>query len=791
MSELPRTLRAGRYWPALVALAASAAAALLWATAALSQEPPMFEEVATLGTAGTPYGVVVEGGYAHVADVNGGLLVVDISDPTRPTQVGALDTPGRAYGIVLSGTLAYVADATAGLSIVDIAEVARPRLTGRLDTPGHAWNVGLGGNHVYVADRMAGLRIVNVSDPAAPYEVGSLTFPSEVLDVEVIGDVAHVAAYQAGLQTVDVSDPTQPKLLGSYDTFAAYEVDVRDGLAFVADGDHGLRVFDVSNPSAPAQIARVDTPGWGRAVALEGDRAAFADDGWGVKVFDIGNPAAPVHVASFDTPGRARGIDMAGDFVYVADYEGGLRVLRLGPADPGTPNDPPVADAQAISTEEDTAIAAQLTGSDPNGDSLSFSVVAQPAYGALAGSPPELIYTPAANFAGSDSFSFRVNDGRVNSEPALVEIMVSPVNDAPAAGDDGVSTPAETPIMIDVLANDSDADGDVLAVTEIGAPQYGAAAPGEQILYTPAAGFTGTDVFTYTVGDGISDGVGRIAVTVRAGGDAGYALEFDGVSDYVRLASASNMLGSGWTTTKAVALWVKPLGTAQVMPRPEPSSCDALFGDRPRAWGISRCVMNGMDRLWVWNFDGSFDIIGVPYNMGEWIYVALTHHNGVLTAYLNGAAVGSVNSGPTRTTSTPILHVGGIVNSSTRNFSFEGQIDEVSLWSTPPDEATLHANLLGPYSGAESGLAAYYRMSEGSGSTVADDGPADWAGALMDGLPPGVPADGPIEWVASGAFGVVTAANAAEGGEVLQVEGQPEADEATEQQRLFLPRIQR
>lgn len=64
----------------------------------------------------------------------------------------------------------------------------------------------------------------------------------------------------------------------------------------------------------------------------------------------------------------------------------------------------------------------------------------------------------------------------------------------------------------------------------------------------------------------------------------------------------------------------------------------------------------------------------------------------------------------------------------------------------------------------------------------------------MDGLPPGVPADGPIEWVTSGAFNLAANASAAEAGEILQIEGAPEADEGaeiTEGQRLFLPDIQR
>ncbi|MGC9036977.1 MAG: cadherin domain-containing protein, partial [Verrucomicrobiia bacterium] len=72
-------------------------------------------------------------------------------------------------------------------------------------------------------------------------------------------------------------------------------------------------------------------------------------------------------------------------------------------------NDPPVANPQTVTTPEDTAVSITLTGSDIENDPLTFAIVAGPAHGTLSGTPPNVTYTPAANYNGSDSFTFKVN----------------------------------------------------------------------------------------------------------------------------------------------------------------------------------------------------------------------------------------------------------------------------------------------------------------------------------------------------------------------------------------------
>ncbi|MGC8744976.1 MAG: tandem-95 repeat protein, partial [Verrucomicrobiia bacterium] len=116
------------------------------------------------------------------------------------------------------------------------------------------------------------------------------------------------------------------------------------------------------------------------------------------------------------------------------------------PIDVTPVNDAPVANPQSVTTDEDTAVNITLTGSDVENDPLTFAIVSGPTHGTLSGTPPNVTYTPAANFNGSDSFTFKVNDGTVDSAIATVNITVNSVNDAPVADSQNVTTDEDTAV---------------------------------------------------------------------------------------------------------------------------------------------------------------------------------------------------------------------------------------------------------------------------------------------------------------------------------------------------------
>ena len=125
-------------------------------------------------------------------------------------------------------------------------------------------------------------------------------------------------------------------------------------------------------------------------------------------------------------------------------------------------NSAPVAEPQMVTTDEDTAASISLSASDVDGDSLTFTITAGPQKGILSGPAPLLTYTPDENYHGPDSFSFKANDGRTDSNTAAVSLQINAVNDAPlaqAGPDRNVFVGAA--VLLDGSAS-SDVDEDIL-----------------------------------------------------------------------------------------------------------------------------------------------------------------------------------------------------------------------------------------------------------------------------------------------------------------------------------------
>jgi len=177
-------------------------------------------------------------------------------------------------------------------------------------------------------------------------------------------------------------------------------------------------------------------------------------------------------------------------------------------------NTPPVADPQSVSTPEDTPVEIVLTGSDADGDDLTARIVTPPAYGTLGGDP--LTYTPSADYHGPDSFTFVVNDGHTDSEPATVSIEVTPVNDAPVAKTQSVLADQDTPLPITLTG--SDVDGDSLVFSIVSGPGNGSlSGTPPNLTYVPAPGYSGSDSFAFTVSDGnLESTPATVSVTVIA-----------------------------------------------------------------------------------------------------------------------------------------------------------------------------------------------------------------------------------------------------------------------------------
>ncbi len=170
---------------------------------------------------------------------------------------------------------------------------------------------------------------------------------------------------------------------------------------------------------------------------------------------------------------------------------------------------------------------------DLDGDPLAAVLVNAPGHGTLTlGEDGSFEYTPEADFHGEDSFSYVASDGQTESAVATVAITVEAVNDAPASVEDGYSVAEDGALTVDsvggVLANDSDIDGDPLAVTLVDGPSHGTVTLSEDgaFEYTPKADFHGEDSFSYVADDGQAESaVATVAITVEAVNNAPQAVD--------------------------------------------------------------------------------------------------------------------------------------------------------------------------------------------------------------------------------------------------------------------------
>ncbi|BDX07891.1 putative Ig domain-containing protein [Planctobacterium marinum] len=167
----------------------------------------------------------------------------------------------------------------------------------------------------------------------------------------------------------------------------------------------------------------------------------------------------------------------------------------------------PVATDSSVTVDEDTSIAITPDVVDGDGDSLTLTVLTQPANGSLTETASGWTYTPDADFNGSDSFVYQASDGDANSENATVSITVNNVNDRPVAVVDtfNFDQNAEGIYVLDVLANDTDADiataGDVLTLQGVD-PDIGVATiVNNQVQFNPGVSFIGDVDLVYSVRD--------------------------------------------------------------------------------------------------------------------------------------------------------------------------------------------------------------------------------------------------------------------------------------------------
>jgi hypothetical protein len=322
-----------------------AAAVLVYAAGCAQKGSPVepddgtggYRIVGTLAMVGYAEDVEVSGTLCVLAAGQGGLVLVDVSDPANPEYLSTGETsyPAMGCAYVASDSLAFAAIGAQGIYVYDVSDLLNPvwqsngqgiftrDVVTREVTPGdyhevltadgyglkaqecywyeslETWyfrqasdeggsgvarGICLHGNLAVLAIEELGLSIYDATDARNVFFLGSVDTPGEARAVAAFGDYAYVADWRRGLQVVDISDPSIPEIVASADTDGMADgIAYRDGKVYVAAHTGGLLVFDVTDPTNPRAAGFLETP-FANAVFVTDSYVYVADRDWGLVV---------------------------------------------------------------------------------------------------------------------------------------------------------------------------------------------------------------------------------------------------------------------------------------------------------------------------------------------------------------------------------------------------------------------------------------------------------------------------------------------------------------------------
>ncbi len=297
----------------------------------------------------------------------------------------------------------------------------------------------------------------------------------------------------------------------------------RDSFSFTATNDNGISntatITITVNPLNDPPVAQTASFATDEDTALSGQLNASDIDGDTLNYALVAQPGSGTvtvnanRTFTYTPTGNANGTDT---FTFkvsdgTADSNTATISITVNPV-----NDPPVAQAASLATDEDTALSGQLNASDIDGDTLSYALVAQPGSGTVTvNANGTFTYTPTGNANGTDTFTFKVNDGTADSSIATITITVNPVNDTPTADNQSLSVVAGSTTSGLLTAADPDGDNLTFAVASAAAQGDVSINADGTFTYTARQDAAGTDSFTFTANDGSSgSNIATVAITL-------------------------------------------------------------------------------------------------------------------------------------------------------------------------------------------------------------------------------------------------------------------------------------
>jgi len=297
-------------------------------------EAPSFKILSSCSLPGYAKGLDIVNNFAYVANGQGGLQIVDISNPESTFVVGSYITANDANAVAIRDTFAYLAitsSSNGGLVIANIADPSAPVFVGQ-DASIYCYDVAAPEDdtmYVYLAARYW-FHVEDVYTFGPQYPSYARRFPSPGGDfrgISMVDTMAYLACEQMGMYIYNLAKPDSLALVGWQDTPSnARNVVVSGNYAYIADGRGGLVIIDIADSDNPQIISTYDTPEYANDVFVSRNCAYIADGDAGLQIIDISNPTDPVYYGSIETS-YAYSVYVRNDSIYIADRDMGLVII--------------------------------------------------------------------------------------------------------------------------------------------------------------------------------------------------------------------------------------------------------------------------------------------------------------------------------------------------------------------------------------------------------------------------------------------------------------------------------
>ncbi len=347
-------------------------------------------------------------------------------------------------------------------------------------------------------------------------------------------------------------------------------------------------------------------------------------------------------------------------------------------------SDPPVANSQLVIVNKNVQQTITLTATDPSNDPITYIIVTPPGNGTLSGTVPNLTYTPNLNHVGPDIFTFKANDGTLDSNIAIISVTVQ--NGPPIATNQQVSVNKNSQKSITLTATDPNNDP-LSYVTAATTQQGGTLSPSGSTssgirTYTPPNSiFVGSDSFTFTANDGtVNSNNATVSINVIDQPLGGYNF----APGFVLTGSNYQDANSPSLSQFSLAAWFKTSTNF---------GSDAFIANKGGI-GSDSSGQNLNYGLWMNSGEqlkGGFEtssgadqhVTSVnKYNDGQWHYAVVTNSGSNLILYVDGVQVATkATSGATPENNGKPFRVGANSRVNPPTNFFMGEVDEIRAWN--------------------------------------------------------------------------------------------------------------